>query len=407
MNCNQSLDILGKVEEEVWIRRIDQARKDGTLSTWVTTLLPGQASCHLASWAMKGSYNHCQKLFSEDGTAYVLRFPLVSGVSSDCADEKAVMELEAIDLTRKKITIPVPKVHAWGLAKANPLGLGPFILMEFIEGDRTEGFSTTSEYFHHTIHQDQQQFRDQPNSVLEEEEGESNLASLKILEFMIPEIVKKDYDQGPSNMIVRSHDDLTIVGVVDLEWVYAGPAQLFASAPWWLLFDRPTDDNWDVVNGEPPKVATRYFKHLENFKRILDEEEGKIPESQKEFSNLVTWSEESGAMWLHMLVSNGFFGSSTFPCFQLQQNVGVEEWEEQIDEILDQEESIELLAKKPGERELYYKELEKVGECKHWLECEALTKEAFIVSVRKLLAEGPSEEIEEPSLLDRWVRPWF
>lgn len=274
-------------------------------------------------------------------------------------------------------------------------------------GDRTEGFSTTSEYFHHTIHQDQQQFRDQPNSVLEEEEGESNLASLKILEFMIPEIVKKDYDQGPSNMIVRSHDDLTIVGVVDLEWVYAGPAQLFASAPWWLLFDRPTDDNWDVVNGEPPKVATRYFKHLENFKRILDEEEGKIPESQKEFSNLVTWSEESGAMWLHMLVSNGFFGSSTFPCFQLQQNVGVEEWEEQIDEILDQEESIELLAKKPGERELYYKELEKVGECKHWLECEALTKEAFIVSVRKLLAEGPSEEIEEPSLLDRWVRPWF
>lgn len=234
---------------------------------------------------------------------------------------------------------------------------------------------------------------------------------------MIPEMVNKDYDQGPfklicddfspSNMIVRSHDDLTIVGVVDLEWVYAGPAQLFASAPWWLLFDRPTDDNWDVVNGEPPKVATRYFKHLENFKRILDEEEGKIPESQKEVSKLVTWSEESGAMWLHMLVSNGFFGSSTFPCFQLQQNVGVEEWEEQIDEIVDQEESIELLAKKPGERELYYKELEKVAECKHWLECEALTKEAFIVRIRKFLAEGPSEEIEEPSLLDRWVRPWF
>ncbi|KAK4868589.1 hypothetical protein LT330_006791 [Penicillium expansum] len=429
MNCNQSLDILGKVEEEVWIRRIDQARKDGTLSTWVTTLLPGQASCHLASWAMKGSYNHCQKLFSEDGTAYVLRFPLVSGVSSDCADEKAAMEIEAIDLIRKKTTIPVPKVHAWGLAKANPLGLGPFILMEFIEGvyladkfcgkeleilqedipdrdvefihrqianfmlqlfaidlphigslptpvtgfpapirpltrkahdilhtggvntfgDRTQGFSTTRKYFHHTIHQDQQQFRDQPNSVLEEEEeGESDFASLKILESMIPEMVNKDYDQGPfklicddfspSNMIVRSHDDLTIVGVVDLEWVYAGPAQLFTSAPWWLLFDRPTDDNWDVVNGEPPKVATRYFKHLENFKRILDEEEGKIPESQKEVSNLVTWSEESGAMWLHMLVSNGFFGSSTFPCFQLQQNVGVEEWEEQIDEILDQEE---------------------------------------------------------------------
>jgi len=37
-------------------------------------------------------------------------------------------------------------------------------------------------------------------------------------------------DFGLANMIVRSKDDLTIVGVVDLEWSYTGPAQLFGSA---------------------------------------------------------------------------------------------------------------------------------------------------------------------------------
>jgi hypothetical protein len=41
-----------------------------------------------------------------------------------------------------------------------------------------------------------------------------------------------------------SEDDLTIVGVVDLEWSYIGPAQLFGSAPWWLLQDRPINEEW-------------------------------------------------------------------------------------------------------------------------------------------------------------------
>jgi len=31
-------------------------------------------------------------------------------------------------------TIPVPAIHHWGLSKDNPLGLGAFIIMEFIAG---------------------------------------------------------------------------------------------------------------------------------------------------------------------------------------------------------------------------------------------------------------------------------
>lgn len=44
------------------------------------------------------------------------------------------MEVEVMSLIREKTTIPVPQIKAWGLAASNPLGLGPFIIMDFIEG---------------------------------------------------------------------------------------------------------------------------------------------------------------------------------------------------------------------------------------------------------------------------------
>lgn len=43
------------------------------------------------------------------------------------------MEVAVINLIRRETTIPVPKIVAWGVAAQNPLGLGPFIIMEFIQ----------------------------------------------------------------------------------------------------------------------------------------------------------------------------------------------------------------------------------------------------------------------------------
>lgn len=110
--------------------------------------------------------------------------------------------------------------------------------------------------------QDKQQLQHQPNSITGEANAESRFACLRILESMILSMINGDYDQGPFklicddlgpvNVMVRSQHNLTIVGVVDLEWVYAGPAQLFASAPWWLLLDKPVNEEWDFVVGDPP-----------------------------------------------------------------------------------------------------------------------------------------------------------
>ncbi len=44
------------------------------------------------------------------------------------------MEVSALNIIRNKTTISVPRVWAWGVAASNPLGLGPFIIMDFIDG---------------------------------------------------------------------------------------------------------------------------------------------------------------------------------------------------------------------------------------------------------------------------------
>lgn len=134
-------------------------------------------------------------------------------------------------------------------------------------------------------------------------------------------------DLGLANLIVRGRDNLTVVGVVDLEWSYIGPAQLFGSAPWWLLHDRPVNSSWDYTGDELPKIADRYFKYLDIFIHVLEEEEARMTENEeKELSSLVKWSQASGAMWLYMLISSGFNDHRSFPFTQLRQHLRDAKW---------------------------------------------------------------------------------
>jgi hypothetical protein len=63
---------------------------------------------------------------------------------------------------------------------------------------------------------------------------------LSVLTFLIPDYINNKYDYslyklicdnlGLANIIVKSKDNLTIVGIVNLEWLYIRLAQLFGSA---------------------------------------------------------------------------------------------------------------------------------------------------------------------------------
>jgi len=254
-------------------------------------------------------------------------------------------------------------------------------------GNRLQGFATTTEYFQYVIGQDWEQLVHQPNTVCGPNDAKSKYVAFKVLRSIIPDLIHTNYDRGKfklicddlglSNLIVKSKEDLTIVGVVDLEWSYVGPAQLFGSAPWWLLRDRPV--NWDYVNDEPPKASARYFRYLEIFKRVLEEEEAKTPgHEQKELSNLVKWTQESGAMWLHMILSAGFNDQEIFPFVQLRQHLGAGEWARRGREFEDPAELDAFAAKKVRELEEYDEALEKGQEYQALLDGRNMTREEFI-----------------------------
>ncbi|PYI11363.1 phosphotransferase enzyme family protein [Aspergillus sclerotiicarbonarius CBS 121057] len=256
-------------------------------------------------------------------------------------------------------------------------------------GDRAQGFATTTEYFEYVAGQDWEQIVQQPNSTFGLYDAKNKYVAFKVLQTLIPDLVNAKYDRGKfklicddlglANLIVCDRQDLTVIGVVDLEWSYIGPAQLFGSAPWWLLQDRPVNSTWDCKGDEPPQIATRYFKYLDIFIRILEEEEERIPEyKERELSSLVKWSQASGAMWLHMLLSSGFNDHRSFPFMQLRQHLGAAEWARR-EKAFDHAKELEASAEgKVSELDKYDEALEKMEENKALVDSGNMTKQEFI-----------------------------
>lgn len=82
------------------------------------------------------------KFVFEDGTTWLLRLPRTSSICSQHAGEKVIMGVEALDIILNRTTVPVQEVKDWGCAEQNPLGIGPFLIMEFIQGTRLSSILT-------------------------------------------------------------------------------------------------------------------------------------------------------------------------------------------------------------------------------------------------------------------------
>ncbi|BDD56255.1 hypothetical protein MAP00_001729 [Monascus purpureus] len=408
------------------------------------------------------------KMIFSDATAWMVRFPRKGMVSDNYADEKVAMEVTALSIIRSRTTIPVLKIQVWGPAASNPLGLGPFIMMDFIDGvslsdllqdpnaespsramkedisdseveaiyslpylqpesqrhtlpqpltfkahsilqnggvdtfgDRAQGFATTTEYFQYVIGQDWEQLIHQPNSVVGFYDAKSKFVAFKVLKSLIRDFVNEKYDHCKfklicddlrlANLIVHGREDVTVVGVVDLECSYIGPAQLFGSALWWLLQDRPVNSAWDCKGDELPRIPTRYFKYLEIFIRVLEEEEAKLPgHEDRELSSLVKWSQASGAMWLHMLLSFSFNNHRSFPFVQLRRHLGVDKWARREKDFDNADELEAFAERKVNELDKYDEALEKMEEKKELLDSREMTKEEFIALIELDYVYSPS-----------------
>ncbi|KAF7546380.1 hypothetical protein G7046_g9317 [Stylonectria norvegica] len=135
MDWDERVNLDNNVSFLSWIAKYDEAR-ERRLTDWVSTFHPDGLPCKLTGQKKddkRGAYNMCCKVEFENGEKWVARFPMVGKVIN--ADEKVEIEVATMRLVRQKTTIPIPEVRAWGLAADNPLGIGPFIMMDFVDGD--------------------------------------------------------------------------------------------------------------------------------------------------------------------------------------------------------------------------------------------------------------------------------
>ncbi|KAI2835488.1 hypothetical protein CBS11350_10014 [Aspergillus niger] len=84
-----------------------------------------------------GGSNISFRLIYNDTSSVILRIP-IPGLSV-LPNEKVQYEVATMQWLKKNTSIPVPSVLHWGTSEHNPLQLGPYILMEFIEHDMTLG----------------------------------------------------------------------------------------------------------------------------------------------------------------------------------------------------------------------------------------------------------------------------
>ncbi|KAJ5106666.1 hypothetical protein N7456_003341 [Penicillium angulare] len=100
---------------------VAERRKGGAIGTFV---------CFL-----KGSFNISFRYnFSDGGPDVLIRFPKPGHTATAYRDEKVANEVQIMDYLLQNTDIPLPRVHSWGLTAESPQQLGPFIIMDYVNG---------------------------------------------------------------------------------------------------------------------------------------------------------------------------------------------------------------------------------------------------------------------------------
>lgn len=79
----------------------------------------------------RGGFNFHYRIDYQKGPSIIIRFPIPGFFKMD--EEKVRGEAAAMKYIAKNTTIPVPAVLHHGTAEESPGGIGPFIIMEYIE----------------------------------------------------------------------------------------------------------------------------------------------------------------------------------------------------------------------------------------------------------------------------------
>ncbi|GAM82969.1 hypothetical protein ANO11243_009550 [Dothideomycetidae sp. 11243] len=279
MDFDDCVETLNHDQLMPWLEAVQRVTSDTTLAKWVSTFRQGMP-CTASDTPYPGGFDWCVRVDFDDGQIWMVR--LVQHGPTKDRDDNLRGEVAVMKYLTQNTSIPIPKIHAWGISKDNSLHLGSFIIMDFIpgvalsslwekgEGDirirddvpeedlrkvyrqmsglRDKPLVSSREYFDRVLDQNWQRLLLQASSVDDEADARSKYlihkqiqaAACDFVSFEDPLGFRLFCDDLPAgNVLVRSATDLTIVGIIDWEWTYAAPYQIAASPPRWLALDWP------------------------------------------------------------------------------------------------------------------------------------------------------------------------
>ncbi|KAH6988794.1 hypothetical protein BKA56DRAFT_574628 [Ilyonectria sp. MPI-CAGE-AT-0026] len=125
-------------ECRAWIRQLIDARDE--VVAFVDARLDGKGTGEYLGF-LKGSFNLSLHIgFGGQRPGVLIRFAKPGHTNSLWRTEKVANEVRIIQYLRQHTTIPLPCIRCWGSAEESPHQLGPFIIMDFIEGTRLSTF---------------------------------------------------------------------------------------------------------------------------------------------------------------------------------------------------------------------------------------------------------------------------
>lgn len=121
----------GDDECRAWLNRLFDAK--GELATFIASRRPGGGAGTYIGF-LKGSFNFSFRYSFEKCPDALIRFLKPGHTATTLRDEKITNEVKVIQYLRQNNTIPLPRVYSWDLTAESPQGLGPFMIMDYVDG---------------------------------------------------------------------------------------------------------------------------------------------------------------------------------------------------------------------------------------------------------------------------------
>lgn len=126
---DEIVETKGDDEYSAWLNLLFDAKEE--LAAFVACRRPGGRTGTYVGF-FKGSFNFSFRF--EQGSDALIRFPKPGHTATALRNKNVENEVKVIEYLRQNTTILLPRVDSWGLTAESLQGLGPSMVIEYIEG---------------------------------------------------------------------------------------------------------------------------------------------------------------------------------------------------------------------------------------------------------------------------------